>query len=104
MGCAFDIFMAVLFASTLPVVAPVTMRTSISFYSLAHDAVEPVRLGSAGCLDEDLEFLFRGRDISPATSAQQGSELFLDPSHRLQCGGRIIRCEDLRQAVRSPHE
>jgi hypothetical protein len=96
---------AVLFASTLPVVAPVTMRTSISFHHRQTVRVELVRLRPAGSLDQCSldqfpEFLF-GRDrggVGPGP--QQGPELVFDSADGLQRAGRVIRGEDFRQAVR----
>jgi hypothetical protein len=48
-------FIPLLFASTLPVVATVTMRTSISFHHLAHGVAELVGLWPPGVLNWDFD-------------------------------------------------
>jgi hypothetical protein len=65
----------------------------------AHGAVELVRLGPCGGLDEGLEFVLRGGGVGERAGAQQDPKLFFELPHGLQLIGRVIGSEDLRQAV-----
>lgn len=79
--------MAVLLASTLPVVAPVLMSASISIH---HRQTVPVCLRPRGCLDQFLEFDFHSFGVFQGSGAQQGPEMFLYLARRLEGAVRIV--------------
>jgi hypothetical protein len=71
-------FIAVLLASTLAVVAPVTMRTSISAHLAAHGPVEPVCFRHRGAFHEVSKRVLGRTRVPEGTDVQQRAELFLD--------------------------
>ncbi|MDQ0633529.1 hypothetical protein QFZ40_001438 [Arthrobacter pascens] len=98
----FMCLIAVLLASTFAVVAPVTMRTSISFHHRQTRAPEPVRFRLRGLFYQGLHSVFRGRRIGEGSRGEQRPELLLDQPGSLQFPSGVVGVEHGTEPVPGP--